>query len=134
MNVKKKKIKYEMSESEQMIMKYLWKNPEGKLFPDIVEYLNNTYEKNWAKQTINTFILRLADKGLIYVEKKSRQSTYYAAVTQEEYHRGEAQAYLDLYHHGSLTNFISALTGGGEIDSKTADKLKKILNDNNQEN
>lgn len=53
----KKKIKYEMSESEQMIMDYLWEHPEGKLFPEIVEYLNTTYQKEWAKQTINTFII-----------------------------------------------------------------------------
>lgn len=123
----KKQIKYEMSESEHMIMLYLWDNPNGKLFPEIFEHLNSTYEKNWTKQTVNTFILRLTDKGLITVNKKARQSTYFAAISEEEYLQGEAQTYLDMFHQGSLAKFISALTGGKKIDSKTAKELKKLL-------
>lgn len=129
--MKKEKIKFEMSESEQLIMRYLWEHPEGKLFPEIFDFLNATYEKKWAKQTVNTFILRLADKNLIHIDKKARQSTYYAAITEEEFHQGEAQEYLNTFHQGSLFNFISALTGGQQIDSATADELKKILKDEN---
>lgn len=116
-----------MSESEHMIMLYLWENPNGKLFPEILEYLNSTYKKNWAKQTVNTFILRLTNKGLITVDKKTRQSIYYASVSEEEYLQGEAKTYLDMFYNGSLTNFISALTGGQKIDKKTANELKKLL-------
>ena len=123
----KKNIKYEMSESEERIMQYLWENPEGKLFPEICDYLSETYKRNWAKQTINTFILRLIEKGLVEVEVKPRQSRYFAAVTEEEFAQGEARAYLDAFHGGSIFNFVSALTGGKEIDAKTAKELKKLL-------
>lgn len=61
----KEKIKYLISESEYLIMEYLWNHEEGKMFGDIVTYLNETCQKNWTKQTINTFIKRLKDKGLI---------------------------------------------------------------------
>ena len=33
------RIRCEMSQSESLIMEYLWKNDEGKCFSEIMEYL-----------------------------------------------------------------------------------------------
>ena len=89
------KIKYEMSESEEMIIKYLWARQEGRCFNEIMEHLNNTYQKDWKKQTINTFIKRLADKGLVSYEMMGGAKRYVPTVNKEEYKKGEAKSFLD---------------------------------------
>lgn len=122
-----KKIKYEMSESEEMIMKYLWNSQEGRYFNEIMEHLNSTYQKDWKKQTINTFIKRLIDKGLVSFENVGGSKLYVPAINREQYRQGEAKSFLDEFYQGSVYTFLSALSGGKSIDKKTAEKLRNML-------
>ena len=50
-----------MSQSESLIMDYLWKEGTGKTFAQIMAFLGNKAGKEWAKQTVNTFLRRLID-------------------------------------------------------------------------
>ncbi len=122
-----KKIKYEMSESEALIMEYLWESEDKRYFAEIVEYLNRELHKNWKKQTINTFIKRLCDKGLIVWDSVGRNKHYYPAVSTEEYKKGEAESFLKEFYQGSVYTFLSALSGGKKIDEKTAEELRTML-------
>ena len=71
-------IIYEMSQSESLIMKFLWK--EGaKSFLEIMTFLNEEKGKEWKKQTVNTFIKRLSDKGLITADETEKNRIYHAA-------------------------------------------------------
>ena len=72
-----KSIVYEMSQSESLIMNFLWR--EGaKTFVEIMTYLNQNEGRDWKKQTVNTFIRRLSDKGLISADETGRNRIYHA--------------------------------------------------------
>lgn len=120
-------IKYEMSDMESLIMEFLWENPHGKKFAEICDYLNTICEREKAKQTINTFIKRLYDKGLISTTGPERSRIYKAAVTRTQFDKGVATTYLATNHHGSLTHFILAYAGGEKINSKIAADLQTLL-------
>lgn len=122
-----KKIKYEISESERIIMNYLWESSTPKKFADIMEYLENKEKKEWKKQTVNTFLNRLIDKGLVQGSFQGRNKLYSPNIRKTDFERGEAQNYLNACYSGSLGNFISALSGGKKIDSDFADQLRKLL-------
>ena len=121
-------IKYMISESENKIMEFLWDQEDGKYFNEIMTYLNTKYDKNWKKQTVNTFIKRLTDKGLI-ISKVSKGSNkqYFPAISYNEFKKGEAESMLNQLYQGYVFSFLSALTGGKKIDSEVAESLKKIL-------
>ena len=125
--MKKNQIKYEMSDSENKIMEYLWNNEQGKYFNEIMEHLNSTYQKNWKKQTVNTFIKRLIDKGLVSYENIGGVKCYVPTVNKEEYKKGEAKSFLNEFYQGSVYIFLSALSGGKSIDEKTAEELRNML-------
>ena len=125
--MKKNQIKYEMSDSENKIMEYLWNNNQGKYFNEIMEYLNVTYQKDWKKQTVNTFIKRLIDKGLVTSENIGGGKLYFSVVNREEYKKGEAKSFLNEFYQGSVYTFLSALSGGKSIDEKTAEELRNML-------
>lgn len=124
-----KKIKYEISESERIIMNYLWESSTPKKFADIMEYLENKEKKEWKKQTVNTFLKRLIDKGLIQDSFQGKNKLYSPSIRKVDFERGEAQNYLNACYSGSLGNFISALSGGKKIDSDFADQLRKLVED-----
>lgn len=120
-------VKYEISESENLIMEYLWKQEESKYFNEIMDYLNNECNKDWKKQTVNTFIKRLTEKGLITFSYEGRNKRYLPAMSYEKYKQGQARTILKEYYSNSISTFLSALTGGKKVDKKTAEELKNLL-------
>ena len=111
-----------MSDSEMEIMKVIW---ELAAPVTITQLLDIFESRKWKVQTMGTFLTRLADKGLLSVDKQKRTNLYAPAVTEQQYHQLEAQNLLSQMYDGSLQNFLSALYGGGEIDSNEAEELKK---------
>ena len=122
-------VRCEMSQSESLIMDFLWKNDCGKGFSEIMEYLNGELHKNWKKQTINTFIRHLIDKGLISADTSQKSRRYSAALTPTEYARGKADKILADFYDGSVEVFLSALTGGKKLSREMVDELDKMMKD-----
>lgn len=122
-------VRCEMSQSESLIMDFLWKNDGGKGFSEIMEYLNGELHKNWKKQTINTFIRHLIDKGLISADTSQKSRRYSAALTPTEYARGKADKILADFYDGSVEVFLSALTGGKKLSREMVDELDKMMKD-----
>ena len=121
-------IIYEMSQSESLIMNFLWK--EGaKSFMEIMTFLNEIEGKEWKKQTVNTFIKRLSDKGLVTADETGKNRVYHAAMTNTEYEQGRAVKLLNDYYSGSIGSFLSALTGGRGVDKRFADELRSVVAD-----
>lgn len=127
-----KRIRYEMSECEQKIMEYLWEHEDGKGFSEIMEYLNRRFGKDWKKQTINTFIKRLTDKGLVTSQRNGNTNIYFSAMNRQKYQQGEAMSYLKEKYDGSIANFLTALTGGKVLEHNTVEKLSRLLEDEEQ--
>lgn len=116
-----------MSQSESLIMDYLWKNGGGKSFSEIMEYLNGELNKNWKKQTINTFIRHLTDKGLISADTSQKSRRYSAALSTQQYARVKANKILADNYDGSVEVFLSALTGGKQLGRELADELRRMV-------
>lgn len=120
-------MKAELSESEYLIMEYLWKCPQGGAFNDIQDYLCKECGKDWKKQTINTFLSRMVDKGLVERNKNGKNCTYVSICDKESYKQLEARQYLNRYYDGSVGAFMSALTGGAGLNDEEYSELMNIL-------
>lgn len=84
-----------MSRSEALIMDYLWEEgTNGKMFSEFMAYLSNNTEKVWAKQTVNTFLRRLIDKGLIRTEMRGRKKCTMLRLQFQSMRRYEQDTYL----------------------------------------
>jgi len=122
-----RKFIFEVSDTEKEILEYLWENPSGMKFREILDYFNDVKQKNWKKQTVNTFLLRLKEKELVVVKMEGTKSVYHAAYDRNGYEMKKAESILNNYYKGSMKNFVMALTGGEKIDKETADELRKLL-------
>ncbi len=71
--------------------------------------------KNWKKQTLNTFLSRLIDKGLLERKKEETKAYYGAALTKAEFKQRKAKAILEECYEGKISHFIAALTGNNAI-------------------
>ena len=118
------KINFGLSDSEALIMEYLWDADGGRCFREITKHLNEEVGKEWKKQTMNTFLSRLTNKGLISAEVQRGGRVYSPTVTRTEFATGRAKQFLDKFYDGSLENFLTILNVGKKID---AQQVKKIM-------
>lgn len=111
-----------LSESEAEIMRFIWDNNR----PMTTALLLDAFaHKGWKIQTISTFLTRLADKGVLRVEKRGKANIYTPAVTEAEYHGLEARHLVDSMYHGSVLDFLAAFYSGKGISPDEADALKR---------
>ena len=118
----------EMSETEMEIMEVLWSSGIAKTPTEILEYFNVNKSRNWKRQTISTFLMRLSEKGMLSSKKEGRTVYYTPAITQKEYDRNKAKGILDTLYEGSVKNFMTALYDADGVSDKEIDDLKKWLN------
>ena len=56
-------MKYELSRTEEQIMDFLWTNNRPVKTGEIMDYFTENKGKEWKRQTLNTLLIRLEEKG-----------------------------------------------------------------------
>lgn len=113
-----------ISESEWEVMKLLWnKNPLTS--EEIINCLNE--DKNWTKQTIKTFIIRLTKKGAVGYKKEGRMYKYFPLVDEKDCRRYENKSFLQKVYNGSIGVLISNFLEEETLSTNEIEELEKIL-------
>lgn len=116
-------MKYDLSRTEAQIMEALW-NIERKVTPKEILDIFNKGGKNWTRQTLNTLLTRLENKGLIMKERNSIEVLY----SEQEYRQLKGQNIIDSMYEGKLSIFLSALTGRAKITIEEEEELSQLIN------
>lgn len=116
-----------LSETELYIMNYLWTVHEPQTFSQLLQHFTETDGRDWKKQTLNTFLLRLKKKGYLTVSVSGVHRQYAPSVTKEAYQTQYAHQIVDHDFGSSLTSFISAFTGGEKITEEEKRELMDYL-------
>ncbi len=112
----------QISESERVLMKIIWKNGGAALYSLIMEELEK--DKNeWKNNTVLTLLSRLVEKKFLKVRKIGRRNEYVATVTEAEYQAMQTNSFLDKVYEGNVKNLVSTLL---RQDILSADELKEI--------
>ena len=112
----------QISESELVLMKIIWKNGGAALYSLIMEELEKDGNE-WKSNTVLTLLSRLAEKKFLKVKKIGRRNEYVAAVTESEYQTMQTHSFLDKVYGGNVKNLVSTLL---QQDILRADELKEI--------
>ena len=111
-----------VSATEREVMEKLW-DQQGSVKQSQLLALFEADGKEWKRQTLNTFLSRLEDKGL--VERKNRMVT--PVYSREEYNYMQMKAAVDHMYGGRLSNFVAAFARKDAINESEAEELIKIL-------
>lgn len=117
----------EVSETELEIIEVLWQEDGPRTFAWLLDHFNDNYEKQWRRQTLSTYLLRLSKKGLVSSQNIGRTSEYRPAMTRNEYEHAKAQSVLNSSYSGSIRNFMTALYDGKSVSPKEMSELKHWL-------
>ncbi|MDE7131290.1 MAG: BlaI/MecI/CopY family transcriptional regulator [Lachnospiraceae bacterium] len=113
---------YNMPDAEREVIEKLWDQKEP-VKQSLLLTLFAEEGKEWKRQTLNTFLSRLEEKGLVRRENRMVTAVY----SREEYNLMQMKAAIDHMYGGSLSNLIAAFTRENSISQKDAEELIKIL-------
>lgn len=115
-------IKYDLSESEREIMEVLWEKRDFMKTRDLLDIFVQQ-GKNWKRQTLNTFLMRLKDMDLVIRDP----SVVKASCTRAEYQRRQSMEILNELYDGDVSSFCMALAGKEEISEQDKKELHALI-------
>lgn len=113
---------YNMSDAELEVMEKLWDQRQ----PIKQSQLLALFEKDgkgWKRQTLNTFLTRLEEKGLVRRESRMVRAVY----SREEYSYKQMKEAIAHMYGGRLSNLVAAFTRESGISCQDAEALMRIL-------
>ncbi|MDE6887888.1 MAG: BlaI/MecI/CopY family transcriptional regulator [Eubacterium sp.] len=98
----------QISESELILMKIIWKCGGTALFSLITEELERE-QSEWKNNTVLTLLSRLVGKKYLKTRKIGRRNEYIATITEQEYQSEQTYAFVDRVYEGNVKNLVTAL-------------------------
>lgn len=117
----------DLSDAELEIMKVFWEKDKSFTFAELLEYFQKNTQKDWKKQTLNTFLFRLQQKGYLHAEVVGRFKQYSVLITEEAYKLEESKALLAKNYQGSLVKMLASFNGGDALDKTEIAALKALV-------
>lgn len=114
--------KYNLPDAEYEVMEMLWKCGNEIRQTELLKEFERA-GKDWKRQTLNTLITRLEEKGLI--ERENR--VVKALMTREKFNHMQMKENIEHMYGGKLSSFLAAFTGQETISREEADKILRIL-------
>ena len=112
---------------EVELMELFWNASELLSFREVMDYVTTVLNKDWKKQTLNTYLSNLQRAGLIQTERSNYRYRYMAACTKAEYVQRWTQKLVEDSYDNSIGNFVATFTGGKKLSKEEAEKLRKLI-------
>ena len=120
-------VRNAMSATEFYILQYLWTRETTATFSEIMVHFNEEEKKAWKKQTVNTFLSRLAQKGFLNIDKSGKRAIYIPSVTSKKFYENYAQEIVKDSYNGAIKDFIAAFTAGNKLSAAEKAELLSYI-------
>lgn len=121
------KDRYSISDAEREVLEMLWKQEGGVKQSQLLAMFEKE-GKEWKRQTLNTFLARLEEKGLV----KREGGLVSAAYGEKKYNCLQMKEVLDKLFHGKVSNFVAAFSRENLINDEDIEELLELLEGKNK--
>ena len=114
---------YSASEAELEVLEKLWDLEDGIKQSRLLA-LFEADGKEWKRQTLNTFLSRLEEKGLVKRENRIVRPTG----SREEYHYQQILHAIDTMYDGQLSKLVAAFIKMNNVNESETTEILRLLN------
>lgn len=97
---------YKITAAEREVVEVLWEYTEPVQTRELLDRMREK-GKEWKRQTLNTLLFRLEEKGVIV----RRRAYVWSVLSKEELLKKQTEGILNDFYDGDLKNFCAALIG-----------------------
>lgn len=97
-----------LSACEAVIMKTIWDADGDISIPDLIEALKK-HNKDYARTTVTTFLIKLTAKGYVRTYRKGKLSYAVATKSEEEYKELILDNMVDFWYGGNVSLLLEKI-------------------------
>jgi BlaI family penicillinase repressor len=113
-----------ISEAEWSVASVLW--AAGPLTAlEVMQQLPPGH--GWAQKTVNTFLTRLVDKGVLAVERVGKANRYRPRVSREVCVREESRSFMDRVFGGMAAPTVAHFLEHADLSPREVSDLQALL-------
>ena len=113
-----------LSEAQTEIMNLVWEQKEATLV-SIYDALSD--RRALAKNTVQTQLTRLVEKGWLTYRSEGKAFYYRATIGQEDARKGVLQRVLETVFQGSTEGLVLALLKEKKLSKEVADRMRQLI-------
>ena len=110
-------------------MLLFWEKKEPLTFREVQQICSAELQKDWKKQTLNTYLSKLVSLGLLAIKKDGSKNKYYAKVKKKDFMNPWLHDLCDSVFQGSISDLVLTYAGTKPISKKEIEKLKQFIDD-----
>ena len=84
-------------------------------------------DKDWHAKTVNTFLARLVEKGVLEVRREGRSNVYVPKKTREQCIKAEGQSFLNRVFRGAFGPMLLHFVENAELTKDEIRELERML-------
>lgn len=116
-----------LSGSEAMVMKAVWDAGEDISVPDLMIALKEKYGKDYARTTVQTFLLKMIGKGFVQIYRRGKLSYVHALKGEADYKAKLLQEEMDFWYQGDPAQLVASLFRAGEMTEEDKEHIRRAL-------
>ena len=120
-----------LPDAELELMMIIWDSEQPVSRAEIEKKMKG--ERSVLPSTVLTLLSRLEKRGFVRHEKRGKINYYFSLADKQEYLKEEGKSVLDRMFGNSLTNFVTALYGGEDMDEEEIKSLQSFIDSQMEE-
>src|SRR5687767_1424774 len=116
----------ELGPLEFKLLRILWKH-DSLTAPQVLEAHNQQSATHLAYTTVMTLLGRLADKGVLKVNRERQPYRFSAAITREQMLRQRVRDFVNVFFEGEPFDLAVRLVEDTPLSEESVEKLEDLL-------
>ncbi len=113
-----------ISPAEWEVLNVVWDRGTSTAL-DVYETLAD--QTGWHQKTVNTFLTRLAEKGILTIRREGRLNVYTPKLTREQCVRRESESFLQRVFRGATGPLLVHYCEQADLSDDEIAQLQKLL-------
>src|SRR5688572_3223175 len=113
-----------ISSAEWDVMSVVWAKKRATA-TEVFEALPEGH--GWKQKTVNTFLTRLVDKGVLTVDRKEKAHVYAARVPREKCVQSESESFLQRVFRGATGDLVKHFCSQADLTAEQIQELELLL-------
>ena len=118
-----------LSASEALIMKVIWEAGGVIPFLELMERLRTEYGKDYSRNSVATFLLRMADKGFVESQRRGKNAYIRALKSRDDYAYQQLKHDKEMWFSGKAANVVSAMVKQKDITREDIAEIRRLLDE-----
>lgn len=84
-------------------------------------------DRGWKQKTVNTFLTRLVEKGVLKADKREKAFVYTARLPREKCVQSESESFLQRVFRGASGDLVKHFCAKAELTEEEIRELEQLL-------